>query len=120
LVASDTREIVQKLVEGIACCEIVVKSLDGHTSPDEDRSSTEDLRVTVNDTWLSHSPAPVDCDVSVYTKDSSLARDQREVAAIKYEDIGGGWRRTRGEAALLDTHRHAIAQRRPLFTYLFA
>src|SRR2546428_3405927 len=55
-VASNTREIVQKLVEGVACFEIVVQGLDGHASPDEDGSAAEDIRVTVNDRLLGHSP----------------------------------------------------------------
>ena len=54
LVASDTREIVQKLVQGVAAFQIVVKGLDRHPSADKDGSSTEDIGVTVNNTLLTH------------------------------------------------------------------
>src|SRR2546430_3128953 len=54
LVASDTGEVVQKLVQGIACFEIVVERLDRHPSAHEDWSSAEDVGVTVNHTLLSH------------------------------------------------------------------
>src|SRR6266571_2106042 len=44
LLASNTWEVVQKLVEGIARFEIVVKGLDRHASTDKDGLATEDVR----------------------------------------------------------------------------
>jgi len=49
LIARDTREVVQELIEGVTPLEVVVESLHRHARANEDGSPSEDLRVAMND-----------------------------------------------------------------------
>lgn len=49
LLASDRGKALEKLVERIPGFEVVVQRLDGHPSPDKNRSAAENLRVAVYD-----------------------------------------------------------------------
>jgi hypothetical protein len=46
------RKILEKLVERVASLEIVEEILDRHAGPDKNRSSSEDIRVAVNNRRL--------------------------------------------------------------------
>ena len=45
----DAGEVVEEFIQGISGCQIVQQGFDGDTGADEDRSSTEDVRIAVND-----------------------------------------------------------------------
>ena len=48
LLPRDSREVVQELLKRLSRTEIVEKSVDWHSGPDENGRATKDLRVTVN------------------------------------------------------------------------